>query len=338
MNELLTQILTGQVSDITLLTLLSGVMFILLVILFFILNPSSDISKTRLERVIHKAADGRSTAASNISIRRNMGGSGNPTLDKIVQQLTPRPELLRAKMQKAGLEPNLGRLLLISILLSISAIAIINVFSSRPLIVSILLGFAIGFGFPHFVLYVMKNRRQNKFLELFPDAIDLMVRGLRAGLPITEAIKNAGDEISAPVGFELAAVTDGVKLGGKLPQELERAQYRIGLQEFQFFTVALSIQTETGGNLAETLANLSDILRKRKQMKLKIKALSSEARASAYIIGSLPFIMFVIIYLMTPSYALELFTDPRGQAAVAFGLFMIALGSGIMYKMVKFEI
>ncbi len=338
MTDIINQIQTGQLSDFTLIVILAIFSFLLVLLVYYIFNTSDNVSKSRVEKILVSTGRNNKSVRSQISIRRKEGGSGSIKLDKVIHSLTPRPELLREKMQKAGLEPNLGRLLLISILLSICAFVLLKVGTSRPLAASIISGIAIGLSFPQFILIYLTKRRQNKFLNLFPDAIDLMVRGLKAGLPITESIKNAGEEISNPVGSELTIVTHGVKIGGKLPEELEKAQHRLGIQEFQFFTVALSIQSETGGNLAETLANLSDILRKRKQIQLKIKAMSSEAKASAYIIGSLPFIMFGIIYVMNPNYALELFTDERGQFAVGVGLFMIALGCGVMYKMVKFEI
>jgi tight adherence protein B len=165
-----------------------------------------------------------------------------------------------------------------------------------------------------------------------------MVRGLRSGLPITESIRAAGVEISDPVGTELQSVTDSVRLGAKLEEALWDCSRRLDIQEFNFFTVALAIQSETGGNLAETLANLSEVLRRRRQLKMKIKALSSEAKASAYIIGSLPFIMALLIYLTNPTYIADLWTDPRGIFLVFIGLVSFALGIGVMYKMVKFEI
>ena len=165
-----------------------------------------------------------------------------------------------------------------------------------------------------------------------------MVRGLRSGLPITESIRTAGAEIVAPVGTELQNVTDSVRLGAKMEEALWETSRRLDIQEFNFFTIALAIQSETGGNLAETLANLSDVLRRRRQLKLKIKALSSEAKASAYIIGSLPFIMALLIYLINPGYISELWTDPRGMFLVGIGFTSFGIGIGVMYKMVKFEI
>ena len=338
MTEILIQIQRGQISDFNMVIIISVFAFLILSLLYLIFQPSDQSSKARIEKIIASAGKKSGIPQSQISIRRKKDGSGNQTLDKIINNLTPRPELLREKMQRAGLQPNLGRLLIISILISICSFAFIKLGTTTHISLTAILSIAIGLGAPHLGLSVLKNRRHNKFINTFPDAIDLMVRGLKAGLPITECIKNAGEEFPGPVGTEFTSVTDGIKIGGKLPEELLKAQYRLGLQEFNFFTVALSIQTETGGNLAETLANLSDILRKRKQMKLKIKAMSSEAKASAYIIGSLPFIMFMIIYLVNPGYAEELFIDERGQIAVGVGLFMIFFGCAVMYKMVKFEI
>ena len=129
-----------------------------------------------------------------------------------------------------------------------------------------------------------------------------------------------------------------MRLGAKLDEALWDCSRRLNIQEFNFFTVALAIQSETGGNLAETLANLSDVLRRRRQLKLKIKALSSEAKASAYIIGSLPFIMALLIFVVNPSYIADLWIDPRGMFMVFIGFVSFALGIGVMYKMVKFEI
>jgi tight adherence protein B len=210
--------------------------------------------------------------------------------------------------------------------------------NTAPLLLSALAGLLMMILIPHAVVGFLVRRRRNKFIANFPEAIDLMVRGLRSGLPITESIRTAGAEIVAPVGTELQNVTDSVRLGAKLEEALWETSRRLDIQEFNFFTIALAIQSETGGNLAETLANLSDVLRRRRQLKLKIKALSSEAKASAYIIGSLPFIMAILIYLINPTYISELWIDPRGVFLVGIGLTSFAVGAGVMYKMVKFEI
>ncbi len=145
----------------------------------------------------------------------------------------------------------------------------------------------------------------------FPDAIELLVRGLRSGLPITETMGVVGDELPGPVGEEFRSVTDKMKIGRTMEAALQETADRLGTPEFQFFVITLAIQRETGGNLAETLANLADVLRKRGQMKLKIKAMSSESKASAYIVGSLPFIVFVMIWWISPDYMNHFFTDQR---------------------------
>lgn len=141
-----------------------------------------------------------------------------------------------------------------------------------------------------------------------------------------------------PVGIEFRRITNSVKLGQTLEEALWDASRRLDTPDFKFFVISLSVQRETGGNLAETLHNLGDILRKRQQLKLKIKAMSSEARASAYIIGSLPFIMLGILMMINRKYVMVLFTDPRGLIFVGVGLLLIGLGALIMSKMVKFEI
>jgi tight adherence protein B len=184
----------------------------------------------------------------------------------------------------------------------------------------------------------MATSRMARFLKLFPDAIDLIVRGLKSGLPATESITLVGTEIPDPVGGEFRHVTDSMKLGQPLEVALAEAAARLPLADFQFFVISLSVQKETGGNLTETLENLSNLLRRRQQMKMKIRAMSSEARASAYIIGSLPFILGTIIYMLNPEYAGTLFHDPRGKFMVGVGLAWLSIGAGIMAKMVRFEI
>jgi tight adherence protein B len=195
-----------------------------------------------------------------------------------------------------------------------------------------------GLGLPYFVMNFLAKRRRNKFIDNFPEAIDLMVRGLKSGLPLGESIKIAGDEIIDPVGIEFRQISDSIRVGKKMEEALLETAEKLNMQEFNFMTVAMAIQAETGGNLSETLSNLSDVLRKRRQLKLKIRALSSEAKTSAYIIGSLPFIMTILIHLTNPGYLDPLWTDPRGHMAVAGGLIWFGMGIGIMYKMVKFEI
>jgi tight adherence protein B len=164
------------------------------------------------------------------------------------------------------------------------------------------------------------------------------VRGLRSGLPITETLGVVASELPGPVGEEFKLVTDRIKVGKTMEEALQDTADRLDMAEFSFFCITLAIQRETGGNLAETLANLADVLRKRAQMKLKIKAMSSESKASAYIVGALPFIVFGLIYWINPVYMGKFFIDERLIVAGLGGLCWLGLGAFIMAKMVSFEI
>jgi tight adherence protein B len=201
-----------------------------------------------------------------------------------------------------------------------------------------LVALCVGVGLPHLVIGWMGKRRTAAFLELFPDAIDLMVRALRSGLPVTEAIVGAAEEIGDPVGAEFRTVESGLRMGRDLDGLLWEISKRVDAPEFRFFIIALGVQRETGGNLAETLANLSDLLRRRKGMRQKIRAMSSEARASTMILGSLPIVVTLILMMTSPTYIMTLFTDVRGLMLLAVAIGMLVVGIGIMVKMAKFEI
>lgn len=294
-------------------------------------------TRRRVERIRASNAP-KLTPQQMISIRRADNDSGIPLLDGLVRHLVPRPELLRLRLASAGLRISLARYVAISFGLGLLTFAPLMLLELVPPLVALLLAVFATIMIPHLIVGFLVARRRSKFVANFPEAIDLMVRGLRSGLPITESIRTAGAEIVDPVGLELRHVTDSVRLGAKLEEALWDCSRRLNIQEFNFFTVALAIQSETGGNLAETLANLSDVLRRRRQLKLKIKALSSEAKASAYIIGSLPFIMALLIFLVNPGYIADLWIDPRGHFMLFLGFSSFAVGIGVMYKMVKFEI
>ena len=251
--------------------------------------------------------------------------------------LIPKPALLRKRLEMTGKEISLARYG--SICLGIVAvITIALVFRGAPVILSLLVGMFFGIGGPHFVIGKMIKRRIGKFNTNFPDAIELMVRGLRSGLPITETLTIVAGEITGPVGVEFRMVADKMKIGRTMEAALQDTADRLATPEFQFFVITLAIQRETGGNLAETLSNLADVLRKRAQMKLKIRAMSSESKASAFIVGSLPFIVFGLVYMMNPKYMGGFFTDQRLMVAGIGGMIWMGIGAAIMAKMVNFEI
>ena len=199
-------------------------------------------------------------------------------------------------------------------------------------------GLLIGAGLPHMVVNFLMGRRIKNFTTNFPDAIELLVRGLKSGMPVSETLSVIAKEIAGPVGEEFKLVVEKIKIGKSMEEALQETADRLGTAEFQFFVITLAIQRETGGNLAETLANLADVLRKRAQMKLKIRAMSSESKASAYIVGSLPFFVSGMIWTINQEYLEGFFHEPRLMIAGVVGAVWMAIGVFIMAKMVNFEI
>lgn len=187
------------------------------------------------------------------------------------------------------------------------------------------------------ILGMLVHRRTIRFLDHLPDAIDLVVRATRAGIPVTEAIVAAGQETEEPVRSEFRRVADAVSIGVDLRDALRTAARRVRLPDFDFFVVALIVQRETGGQLAETLGNLADILRKRKEMRLKVKALTAEGRMSANIVAALPFVTGGLIFAIDPKYILTLFDDPTGHILLGAASACLTLGMVVIGRMTKAE-
>lgn len=211
-------------------------------------------------------------------------------------------------------------------------------FRGAPMYLALFGGLLLGAGLPHFVISFLIAKRLKMFTANFPDAIELLVRGLKSGLPVGETLGMVAKEIPGPVGEEFKMVTEKIKIGKTMEDALQETADRMGTAEFQFFVITLAIQRETGGNLAETLANLADVLRKRAQMKLKIRAMSSESKASAYIVGSLPFFVFGMVWTVNQKYLAGFFYEPRLMVAGMVGIVWMSIGGFIMAKMVNFEI
>lgn len=263
---------------------------------------------------------------------------GGGSFDAALKEMIPKPAELRTRLDKTGRQINLTNYVIASGLLGAIVLAILSVMMQLPLILAIFGAVAVGIGLPHLAVAVMIKQRIEKFTKLFPEAIDLIVRGLKSGLPVTESMAAVGREVEDPVGIEFRKVSEAITLGKSIDDSLWSASDRLDTPDFKFFVISLSVQQETGGNLAETLQNLSDILRRRQQLKLKIKAMAAEGKASAYIIGSLPFVLYFIISSMNPSYTAVLFTDPRALIITFGGLVWMSIGGFIIWKMINFEI
>lgn len=206
------------------------------------------------------------------------------------------------------------------------------------LIMGLAIGLFAGLGLPHMVVNYLINRRGAQFTAKFPDAIDLLVRGLRSGLPVSETLGIVSGEIPGPVSQEFKLITERIRIGRTMEEAMQETADRLNMAEFNFFCITLAIQRETGGNLAETLSNLSNVLRDRAKMKLKIKAMSSESKASAIIVGSLPFFVFGMVEWVDPQYLSGFFHEDRLIIAGLGGLTWMGIGVYIMAQMVNFEI
>ncbi len=196
---------------------------------------------------------------------------------------------------------------------------------------------ATGLWLPKKIVTFLIDRRQRKFTKLFADAVDVIIRGIKSGLPVGECMNIIAHESPDPVGHEFRLFTESQRLGLELEDALERAVERMPTPEMKFFAIVMSIQRQTGGNLAETLGNLSRVLRDRKKMADKVKALSSEATATAAIIGSLPFIMTGLLFLTSPEYIMELFTNDLGHIMIIGSFALMGTGIYIMKQMINFD-
>ncbi len=317
-----------------------GVVVLALILVILAFATGTNQSSQRVKRVTQLAqkADAGRGASPVVNVKRATADSSIAAIDYLIKRWLPNPQKMRGRLLRTGRQITLGQYLTFCFVLTILAAGALKLLVAIPFIACLLVGVVVGIGIPHLVVGVMGGRRRNKFNALFPEGIDLIVRGLKSGLPASESIRVVGQEISDPVGVEFREVFDQIKFGKTLTDALWAVAPRIDTPEFRFFIITMSIQQETGGNLAETLDNLSTVLRKRKTLKLKIKALSSEAKASAYIIGSLPFVMFGILMMMNYGYASTLYKDPRGIILVSCGLVSYALGIGTMAKMVRFDV
>jgi tight adherence protein B len=291
--------------------------------------------KRRLDLLRERHGDAV-TASAQAQIRK-LFANRNAKVESALSTFIPKPAMLRLRLEQTGKDISLAKYAGFSFglfALIVGGLA----FKGAPFLLAALFAAFVSIGGPHLVISFLIKRRIAKFTSNFPDAIELMVRGLRSGLPITETLGIVAGEIPGPVGIEFRAVADRMKIGRTMEAALQETADRLGTPEFQFFVITLAIQRETGGNLAETLSNLADVLRKRAQMKLKIRAMSSESKASAMIVGALPFIVFFLVWMINPTYMAGFFSDQRLMVAGMGGLVWMSIGVFIMAKMVNFEI
>jgi tight adherence protein B len=298
--------------------------------------------RRRLERLQNAPRGARAAKGEEATlvetVRRNKRDSSIASIDRLIKRVLPDLAILRLRLARSGLPLKIGDFMLICLGLGAAAAIGMTIAFDLSIWINLGLGVILGIGLPNVLLQRRIARRIKKFTVLLPEALDLIVRGIRSGLPATEALKTIAAEIQDPVGGEFRHVTDQMSIGVAMDEAMWASARRLAIPEFNFLVISLSIQQETGGNLAEILEKLSDMVRRREQMRLKVKAMSSEARASAMIIGSLPFIMAGVISFINPGYINTLFTDPRGWVMIGMGLTSLLVGLGVVSKMIKFEI
>jgi len=243
---------------------------------------------------------------------------------------------MAAKLKQAGLGITLRTFVVVSVVLGLMA-GLLPLLFGANVFLCLGLGVVFGLGLPRWVVGMLGKRRMKKFGSLFPDAVDVIVRGIKSGLPVHDCFKIIARESPAPLGPEFQRLVDSLAVGQTLSQSLDKMYERMPTPELKFFAIVMAIQQKTGGNLAEALSNLTTVLRARKMMGEKIKALSSEATASAGIIGSLPPAVMILVTLTTPAYMMLMFTDPRGQFMLLVAVLMMSLGVFVMKKMIAFK-
>lgn len=312
---------------------------------FAFAGPSPDKARKRRVAMIRGRHSDSAEALLEARMRRAISNRPAGADMKVLSSLVPNPENLTKRLRMTGKKWTLNGYMTTCavIFLLITAFLTLRGF---PFLFAMMVGLAAGLGLPHWWVGRLIRKRVDKFTAKFPDALELLTRGLRSGLPIGETLGVVSSEIPGPVGEEFKLITERIKIGKTMEQALQETADRLGTAEFQFFVITLSIQRETGGNLAETLSNLATVLRQRAQMKLKIRAMSSESKASAYIIGALPFLVFAMICYVNYNYMLPFFTpDPTGifglgtmQVVGIGGMIWMGIGAFIMAQMVNFEI
>lgn len=244
---------------------------------------------------------------------------------------------LRLRIERAGLTTPIRTFYIMSVISALVGAAIYLVLGYPPLFAIAVLAVA-GIGLPRFVLSHLAKKRQKQFTQHFADAVDVIVRGIKSGLPVGECLNIIARESSEPVRSEFKLLIESQRLGMTLKQALERSCRRMPTADMKFFAIVLNLQQQTGGNLAETLTGLSNVLRSRKRMSDKVKAMSAEARMTAMIIGCMPFVICGVVYLTDPEYISLLWTDPGGKKILFFGLGWMTIGILAMKKMIAFEI
>jgi tight adherence protein B len=282
---------------------------------------------------VQKSDDKAGAAAADRTAKKKQISDSLKDLEKKSQRKGPD---LAARIAQAGLPIDKRQFLVISAGVAVAIAGLIYLKSgSAPL--AGLFGVMAAFGLPNLVLSQLRMRRINKFVDLFPNALDIIVRGVKAGLPLGDTLRIIANESPEPIRSEFRKLVESQTLGLPLPEATEKLAERVPISETNFFAIVIGIQSKSGGNLSEAIGNLSRTLRERRKMKGKIKAMAMEAKASAVIIGLVPFVVTLMLYLSSPGYISLLWTTQHGRIVAAIACFWMSIGVVMMRKMINFD-
>lgn len=311
-----------------------------------LLQPRLEMDKQARERVRHFRLTSEETASRQAGRERlNEVAKRRRTIQASLQEVDSRNRLrdkftrrltLEARLAQGGLRISVRAFVLFGVAAGVLA-ALVALLAGLPFLVAAGVGLTAGAGLPRWFLAYARKRRRARFTDEFANAIDLVVRGIKSGLPLGDTLRMVAQEAPDPVGAEFARVVEAQQMGLSVPEAMERLYVSMPTPETNFFSIVVSIQSQAGGNLAEALANLSRVLRDRRRMKDKIQAMSMEAKASGAIIGALPVVVAVLVYLTSPDYIALLFNTTIGNVILGASAVWMLTGILVMRSMINFD-
>lgn len=317
-------------------------------------SENGDVARKRAKAIgAGTSVSGRGRATKIVDENSKRRQKTQEMLDNLRKQdkerrKTVQPKNIKTKLTQAGMEIPVSAFWVFSLLLGIACAGTMYILGFEGLVVSgitfksqpLMVGGAFvagALGLPRVLLGMKTKGRHKKMINQFADGLDIIVRGVKSGLPLNECVRIIAKESAEPLRSEFGVLSDNLAMGAGVERSLNALYKRIPLQEVNFFVIVLMIQSKAGGNLSEALGNLSSVIRARKMMREKVKAMSSEAKTSAMIIGSLPFVVGLLVYMTTPDYIMLLFQTESGHLFIAIGVVLMTLGTLTMSKMISFD-
>ena len=293
-------------------------------------------AEKRQESIVRSEPAAREAAATRTGPKVRREQIEDTLKELEVRQKKQKNLPLQMRISQAGLSWSKRQYIIISVGIGLALFVVIFLVGGGVLAAAGA-GFAGGFGVPRWLLAFLKKRRETSFLKVFPDAVDVIVRGVKAGLPLGDCLRIIANEAQEPVRSEFRTIVEAQTVGISMGDACAKLYERMPLAEANFFGIVVSIQQRAGGNLSEALGNLSRVLRDRKKMKAKIQAMSMEAKASAVIIAALPFAVMILVYISSPNYIELLWTHPTGRMMMACCAVWMSIGVFVMKKMINFD-